>query len=136
MVVLPACLPSGNGAEAAAWGQGSGGKVRQSRWDSAPMGRESRVGWVMVTRGSQEFSWTQDSVVTRRCRVGNLNYWFRFRFVIGKGELRAIYSIAWANTKGKALSLIHWKVQRAPARLLPALLPAVRSHNCTISEQP
>lgn len=100
------------------------------------MGRESRVGWVMVTRGSQEFSWTQDSVVTRRCRVGNLNYWFRFRFVIGKGELRAIYSIAWANTKGKALSLIHWKVQRAPARLLPALLPAVRSHNCTISEQP
>ena len=81
----------------------------------------------MVTRGSQESSWTNESVVTRRCRAGKLNYWVRFGFVMGKGGLRAIYSIAWVGTKNKGLSLIYWKVQRPPARLLPALLPGVRS---------
>lgn len=37
LVVLPACLPSSNGAEAAAQGTEAGVKVKQNRWGSASM---------------------------------------------------------------------------------------------------
>lgn len=37
MVVFPACLPSRNGAEAAAQGTEPGVKVKQNMWDSVLM---------------------------------------------------------------------------------------------------